>query len=129
MLATRIFGASIAMTMFVATALAQYETPTAVTDQNRTGPLPYSTSIGSDVEEVDIASGNLAVTIPILSLPGRGMGFNYKLVWQGLFWTPSVRFVSGVPNVSWKFENRPYLSGPGWLKGQNYLSWVRTKDG
>ncbi len=50
---------------------AQDETPTAVTVQNRTGDLPFSQTVGTGAEHVDIGSGNLIVDIPIISTPGR----------------------------------------------------------
>ena len=53
--------------------VAQDETPTRVTDQNRTGELPFSTSVGTAVEHVDVATAALNVKIPIVSVPGRGV--------------------------------------------------------
>ena len=44
---------------------AQDETPTKVNVQNRAGDLPFSTSVGTEVEHVDLASGDLVVHIPI----------------------------------------------------------------
>ena len=57
-------------------ARPQDETPTAVTVQNRTGDLPFSQTVGTGTEHVDIGSGNLIVDVPIISLPGRHMPFN-----------------------------------------------------
>src|SRR5947209_15005847 len=70
---------------------AQDETPTAVTVQNRTGDLPFSQTVGTGVEHVDIGSGNLIVDFPIISLPGRHMPFNYGLRYNALFWTVATR--------------------------------------
>src|SRR5258708_11248768 len=64
---------------FVLDLRAQDETPTTVTVQNRSGDLPFSSSIGTDVEHVDVASGNLIVHIPFTSVKGRGMDFNFVL--------------------------------------------------
>jgi len=64
---------------------AQDETPTSVTVQNRTGDLPFSQTVGTGVEHVDIGSGNLIVDFPIISLPGRHMPFNYGLHYNALF--------------------------------------------
>jgi hypothetical protein len=64
---------------FHPSAKAQGELPTRVTAQNRVGDLPFSTTIGTDIESVDVASGNLSVKIPILSLPGRGMPLQFFL--------------------------------------------------
>ena len=70
---------------------AQDETPTSVTVQNRTGDLPFSQTVGTGVEHVDIGSGNLIVDFPIVSLPGRHMPFNYGLRYNALFWTVASR--------------------------------------
>lgn len=57
----------------VETAGAQVMTPTTITDSNRMGNLPFSTSVGTTVEHVDLASGALQVSIPLFSTPGRGL--------------------------------------------------------
>jgi RHS repeat-associated protein len=57
--------------LFSVIAFAQNEIPTRITNQNRIGDLPYSTSIGTDIEHVDMATGALNVNIPIWSVPGR----------------------------------------------------------
>jgi RHS repeat-associated protein len=71
--------------------LAQDETPTRVTNQNRMGELPYSTSIGTDIEHVDLATGALNVTIPIWSVPGRGMDATLSFHWNSNFWMAGAR--------------------------------------
>ena len=47
--------------MFLCAAIcaAQDEVPTRITNQNRIGDLPYSTSIGTEIEHVDMATGAL----------------------------------------------------------------------
>ena len=45
--------------------------PTVVTAENNTGELPYSTTIGSGTEHVDLASGNLLINVSFVSVPGR----------------------------------------------------------
>lgn len=56
-------------------AFAQDEVPTKVSDQNRTGDIPYSSSVSGPVDRVDLSTGNLIVEIPIESVPGRGMNY------------------------------------------------------
>ena len=53
--------------------------PAAITPQNNTGDLPYSTTVGSEVEHVELASGNLIVLIPFASVLGRKMSFDYGI--------------------------------------------------
>ena len=72
-------------------ARAQDEIPTKVNNQNRTGDLPFSTSVGTDIERVDIAIGNLIVRIPLVSIPGRGMEFNFFFRYDAMYWTAAKR--------------------------------------
>jgi hypothetical protein len=90
------------------------EFPSRVTIQNRTGDLPFSTSIGTDVEHIDVASGNLVVNIPIASVPGRGMGVDVRLRYNRLFWIVGTRFDAyGSPYNIWQLEKR-YGIALGW---------------
>ena len=59
---------------------------TRVTDQNRTGDLPFSTSIGSSVEHVDLGTGALNIKIPLIDVPGRGLDSQLYLRWSSNFW-------------------------------------------
>ena len=60
-------------------ASGQTMTPTTITDSNRMGKLPFSTTIGTTVEHVDLASGALNVDIPLFSVPGRGLSTGASL--------------------------------------------------
>jgi RHS repeat-associated protein len=81
--------------------------PTRVNAQNRTGNLPFSTTVGSDIERVDVATGNLIVDIPIISLPGRGMDFNFGLNYNAMFWYASRRTnIFNEDLEEWKLEYR-----------------------
>src|SRR5882672_291930 len=88
--------------------LAQDETPKEVNDQNRSGDLPFSTSVGTDIESVDVATGHLSVRIPILSLPGRGMNYRFGVRYESGFWATALRGTSP-PQYLWKIEKRPYV--------------------
>jgi RHS repeat-associated protein len=105
----------------------QDETPTAVTVQNHTGDLPFSQTVGTGVEHVDIGSGNLIVDIPILSIPGRRMPFNYGLRYNALFWTVARRSTPTGEVQFWSIERRPYIGGIdpglGFTPTQPQLSW------
>jgi YD repeat-containing protein len=47
--------------------------PMATTDQNRSGSLPFSSSVGTSIEHVDLASGALQLHIPLLSVSAHGV--------------------------------------------------------
>jgi len=98
--------------------VAQDETPTKVTNQNRIGDLPFSTSVDTDVEHVDIASGSLIVRIPIASTKGRGLDFDFLLRYDAHFFVTAQRvYITGQPYLVWNIENRawfPDLYGAGW---------------
>lgn len=69
------------------------------------------------VEQVDFGSGNLLINIPVLSVPGRGMGFNFSLRYNALFWAYVNRAnPSGGTLEFWNIEKRGYLTsdGLGW---------------
>src|SRR5438445_4492006 len=102
---------------------AQDETPIGVTNQNRSGDLPFSTSIGTDIERVDVSSGNLIVTNPIASIPGRGMSFNFPLRYDARFWVTATRTDgNGHPYQIWNVSQDPWLgsgsAGLGWTTNQ-----------
>src|SRR6476660_9372178 len=112
----------------LAFAQAHDETPTAVTVQNRTGDLHFSPTVGTGVEHADIGSGNLIMDVPILSLPGRHMPFNYGLRYNALFWTVATRTQPNGQQVHfWNVERRPYVGGMdqglGFTPTQPQLSW------
>jgi hypothetical protein len=92
------------------------ETPLKVTNQNRTGPLPFSSTIGTDIESVDASSGNLIVRIPITGVQGRGVDFKLALRYDALFWAVGTYSNGGGTSQIWKVERRNWLplSGLGW---------------
>lgn len=102
------------LVLLVAVALpltAQDETPTKVTNQNRTGPLPFSTSIGTDVESVDLSSGNLSIRIPIASVPGRGMNYTFGVRYDASSWMVATRKSGSTNYQKWTIEKRNWLPG------------------
>ena len=99
--------------------------PTAVTDQNRTGPLPFSSSVSSPVDSLDLSSGNLSLHIPILSVPGRNLGYDVELLYNANFWTPAQNTTG---TYFWETENRLQFAGAlGWSPNQPYLTWSSSK--
>ena len=93
-------------------------TPTRVTDQNRTGDLPFSTSVGTDIERVDLATGALNVKIPLIKIPGRGMDGELYLRFNSnyLVLVPLTNSV-GRSYYQWMTENPS-----GWLTNNTYHS-------
>jgi hypothetical protein len=108
-------GVLLSSLAIVGSGVAQ-ETPTQVTTQNRTGDLPFSTAIGTDIEHVDLASGSLIVSIPILDTKGRGMDEHLSLNYNALFWVGAPRVDNqGNPYHIFKLEKRNgSLSPLGW---------------
>ncbi len=96
--------------LLVMLAHAQGETPTRVTDQNRSGDLPFSSSIGTDIEHVDLASGALNIKIPLIHIPGRGMDSDLYLHWNSNYFLLAPRTDGqGRPYFLWTTEE-----GSGW---------------
>jgi hypothetical protein len=117
---------------FALPARAQDETPTAVTVQNRSGDLPFSSSIGTDIEHVDVSSGNLIVHIPFTSVKGRGSSFDFGLNYDARYWVTGTRKLPGQgPSQIWNISIGNYFpdatSGLGWQPTQSRLTWTNSK--
>jgi len=106
---------------------AQDETPTRITEQNRSGDLPFAGTVGTDYERVQIANGNLVVNIPIISVPGRGSNaFTFGIWYDNRFWTAASRTIpSGATFQFWNMEKRFYLAAQGARHGL----WSATQHG
>lgn len=107
-------------------ASAQDVVPTAITPTTNSGALPYSTTIGTDAEQVDLASGNLIINIPFVNVPGRKMSFRYGLRYDARF-LMMVGF--GANTKQWQIERKPWLTADmvGWTSTQPYFTSIRTK--
>ena len=101
--------------------------PTVVNDQNRTGDLPFSTSVGTDVEHVDVGSGDLVVHIPILSVKGRGSDYNYALQYHGHVWITNVVSNENGTYQEWEPETAPNVAVIGPVG--NSLGWTDNSSG
>ncbi len=118
---------AVTLMLFVPIALnAQDEIPTAVTVQNRSGDLPFSSSVGTDVEHVDVVSGNLTVNIPISHVPGRGMDYTVSLHYDARWLMAAQRGSFKV----WNAERRLYVpdNGFGWQTNQPYVTYFDSDD-
>ncbi len=120
------FLACFVLTLLSLRVLAQSpdETPKEVNNQNRSGDLPFSTSVGTEVESVDAATGHLSVRIPFVSVPGRGMNYRFGIRYESGFWSAALRSTPGSLYYIWKVEKRPYVpdNGLGWAITQPYLT-------
>jgi RHS repeat-associated protein len=132
--AARILLFAVFLLVAIATpARAQDETPTAVTVQNRAGDLPFSAAVGTDIEHVDVTTGDLVVHIPLASVKGRGLDFNYGLRYDARYWAAGTRQLTGHgPTQVWNIALGSYVApgttpGLGWQSTQARLSWVNTK--
>jgi len=85
------------------------------------GTKPYHSYQGGDIDRVDLISGKLQVTIPLISYEQRGgkLRVDYALIYHntgmfipGCFANPAV---PGTPCVVWPFDNGffPVPAGPG----------------
>ena len=122
-----LLGATLIVLATAIPAIGQDETPTSVTVQNRSGDLPFSMSVGSDIEHVDVGSGNLVVHIPLSSVKGRGLDFNFGLNYDARYWVTATRQVAPNPPFQiWNVALGNYLNGAttglGWQPNQSYLS-------
>jgi len=112
--------------VLVARTASGQEIPTQVIAQNRTGDLPFSTSIGNDIEHVDVASGSVVLNIPIAGTKGRGMDYHFGLNYNALFWVGAPRVDSqGNTYHVWKLEKRNQtLTQLGWELDTPYTTHV-----
>ena len=103
--------------LFSVIAFAQDEVPTRITNQNHIGDLPYSTTIGTDIEHVDMSTGALNINIPIWDVPGRADA-SLAFHWSSNYFTAGARTdASGTPffiyvisaDSGWQ-SNHPFLT-------------------
>ena len=110
------------ITLAFQAAVAQDSVPSAILPANNSGDLPYSTQIGSSVEHVELATGNLIINIPFVSLPGRKLNYEYGIRYDASFWTSEVQagYNLTVP------EQRNWLTPTvlGWTSNQPYMTYV-----
>src|ERR1022692_500765 len=84
---------------------AQSEVPTQITTQNMTGDLPFSTTVGTSIEHVDVATGALNVEIPLWSVPGRGTTHHLAFLWNSNQFYDATRFNgTGQPYPIWTIQ-------------------------
>ena len=92
---------------------------------NNTGDLPYSTSVGTDTEHVELSTGNLIVHIPFVDVPGRKMTFNFGIRYDSRFWSYQM-YPSG---LQWNPEQSNWITSTalGWTPTQGYLTYSTGK--
>lgn len=96
-----------------------------VSAQVTTGTPPFG-SFGGGPDVINLANLNSHITVPILHKPGRGMDFNYDLVYDSSLWYPvtsgSTVTWNPVFNLGWKGG----LSGAAMV---GYISYSETSLG
>jgi hypothetical protein len=94
-----------------------------VAAQVQTGLYPYGSFDNVGFDSIDRGSLNVHFAIPVVNKAGRGLGFSYQLVYDGLVWSP--RNTEGI--AGWT-----PLAGFG-LRGQlndglvGYVSYAETQ--
>jgi YD repeat-containing protein len=79
--------------------------PTQVAPSNDTGVKPYQTYAGAR-ENINLSNGNLSLDIPLLALPGRGLGLNLSVQYNSKIWSPHATWGSGSDLIyHWQYEN------------------------
>jgi hypothetical protein len=105
-------------------AVAQDVTPSS--PSNTAGDLPYSASIGTSIEHVQLASGSVEVRLPFIGIPGRGMSFNYGIRYDSDFWS---QYPDGTSFASrWQPAQKNWLQPTvvGWTSTEPYVTWQET---
>jgi RHS repeat-associated protein len=110
-------------------ASAQDIFPAAVTDQNRTGPLPFSATISGPDDSVDLSSGGLTITIPLARVKGRGMDYDLVLRYSSLVWAMNEYTLNNNNYATWGTASGNWLPTHvvGWETNQPYLTGLITK--
>src|SRR5437870_3979446 len=140
--------------LILTTAIARAQTQTM--DVNRSTGAPGSIYHGSDIDNVNLSSGNLRITIPLLHFPGRGLDTDIVLTYNSKIWktatftdvtgftratatidldtntSPATGWGLGIPRLghagnSWNYCVIPDSSG-GCIASYAYYTWV-TNDG
>src|ERR1700687_2901632 len=85
-------------------AQAQSAPPTQITPSNDTGTNPFGT-YSTDVGNVNLSNGNLSLSIPLVSLPGRnGTNFTLAIEYDSKIWTPSASY-PGPNDISYQWKS------------------------
>src|SRR5215472_8232658 len=124
----RLFASLVALLIFLVVGAfslyAQDVVPTGVTDQNRTGDLPFSSTVGTSLEHVVIGSGDLVVNIPIVHVQGRaGRDFDFGLRYDGRIFLITQRGANNQNDCVIQAHN--YVPTGGiWQTNQPTLSYI-----
>ncbi|HEX9547537.1 MAG TPA: hypothetical protein VF942_09385, partial [Acidimicrobiales bacterium] len=87
-----------------------------------TGTPPFGTFQSFGPSVLNLANLNTQISIPLLSRPGRGTGFNYSLAYDNSVWVPD--------NATFSWQPRPQLGWHGLSEGvTGYLSYKVTTTG
>jgi hypothetical protein len=88
--------------------------------QVQTGLYPYGSFDNVGIDSIDRGSLNVHFAIPVVTKAGRGLGFSYQLVYDGLVWSPQ----DSQGNPIWTSVSGWGLHGQLNDGFQGYLSYV-----
>jgi hypothetical protein len=73
-----------------------------------TGLYQWGSFDNRGFDTINVGNLNVHFEIPIVNKPGRGQGFDYRIVYEGLIWSPSNANGSGtwVPDADWGFRGQ-----------------------
>src|ERR1700730_8283145 len=114
----KFLSVALVLASYMPFARGQSAPPTQITPSNETGTSPYG-SYSTDAGSVNLSNGNLSLSIPIISLPGRnGLNVPLTIEYDSKIWTPSASYASPTDIMyQWKSEQRYSLGDLGWQFG------------
>lgn len=69
------------------------------------GTPPFTASVGGPFDKIDPANLNVTLAIPVIGTrQGRGLPFNYNLVYNSLIWMRDGGAWTPVPNWGWSSD-------------------------
>lgn len=93
------------------------------------GTPPFGTFGGGPVDTINYGDLNVHIPIPVVHKPGRGIPFNYDLVYESSVWNP----VTTGSTKTWKAANQWGWAAsdlvPGYLTNKLTISSFRCSDG
>src|SRR5712692_1426789 len=106
--------------------LCSQDPATQVTDMNASGPRVFGTTMGGDIDFIDVATGGVNLKIPLLARRGRGLDFNLNITYSSRFWNVTGKYIRMLDDTLdvWTWEQeRGVLGGPtGWSIGTPWLT-------
>ena len=91
-----------------------------------TGRYSFGSFDDRGFDSVNLGNLNVRFNIPLVNRPGRGMGFNYSLQYEGLIWTASTSggTPAWIPDPQWGFNG--LLNGTAFVGYISHVSMPRS---